>query len=187
MTLSDFRYFESPRYYEPADGDPPVVFLAGGITGCPRWHDDAIELLHRTGLDMVVCNPNRENFPIGDPAAGREQVWWEQHHLLQPSTITMMWFPASDRTITVQPIAMFELGQCLNPATLAAGRRLVVGADPGYPRRPDVELMMTYHRSGHPVYPTLPAVVAAAASVVATGSEIGWNGPAPHTPGRNQQ
>lgn len=160
MTLSDFRYFEAPTYYQPADGDPPAVFLGGGITGCPRWHDDAIDLLHRTGMDMVVLNPNRESFPIHDPAAGREQVWWEQDHLLLPQTITMMWFPASDRTITVQPIAMFELGQCLNPATLAAGRRIVVGAAPGYPRAADVELMMAYHRPGQPVYSTLEGLVA---------------------------
>ncbi len=169
--MSGFRYFEAPTYYRPAAGDPPAVFLAGGITGCPRWHDDAIDLLHATGVPMVVLNPNRRNFPIHDPAAGREQVWWEQDHLLLPQTITMMWFPASDRTVTTQPIATFELGQCLNPATLAAGRRVVVGADPGYQRAADVELMMAYHRPDDPVYSTLEGLVAATAAVVrAAGS-----------------
>lgn len=166
MSATVFRYFESPTYYRPEPGDPPAVFLAGGITGCPRWHDDAIDLLHATGLDMIVLNPNRENFPIGDPKAGREQVWWEQDHLLLPQTITMMWFPASDRAVTTQPIATFELGQCLNPATLAAGRRVVVGCDPSYPRVVDMQLMMAYHRPDDLVHSTLADVVAATSDVV---------------------
>lgn len=161
-----FRYIEAPNYWTPLPDDPPAVFLAGGITNCPRWHDDALVELRATGVDMVVLNPNRRNFPIHDPDAGKEQVWWEQHHLLLPETVTLMWFPESDASLTTQPIAQFELGQCLNPATLAAGRRVVVGADPGYPRARDVDLMMLYHRPEEPVYSTLPELVRAVADLV---------------------
>ncbi|SPL89178.1 unnamed protein product [[Actinomadura] parvosata subsp. kistnae] len=30
-------YYEAPDPYEPAPGDPPAVFLAGGITGVADW------------------------------------------------------------------------------------------------------------------------------------------------------
>lgn len=168
-----FRYIEAPTYWQPLPNDPPAVFLAGGITNCARWHDDALVELRGTGVDMVVLNPNRRHFPIHDPAAGKEQVWWEQHHLLRPETVTLMWFPESDASLTTQPIAQFEFGQCLNPDTLAAGRRVVVGADPGYPRVRDVELMMAYHRPDQAVYSTLPELVAAVAVEVRAAAVAG--------------
>ena len=159
-------YIESPDYRHRARHvmglNRPAVFLAGGITGCPRWHDDALALLRSFGTPLTVLNPNRENFPIHDPRAGREQVWWEQDHLLMPTTVTLMWYPKSDPSVTTQPIALFELGQILNPATLATGRRFVIGADPGYPRRRDVELMMDYHVPSQPLYSTLAETVSAA-------------------------
>lgn len=165
-SMDNDQYFEAPAGWRPGPGFPPGVFLAGGITNCPPWHKRARALLRATGVDMVILNPNRENFPIHDPNAGREQVWWEQDHLLLPETVTMMWYPESDPALTTQPIAMFELGQCLNPATIAAGRRFVVGADPGYPRAADVKLMMAYHQPDRPVYSTLEGLVAATAREV---------------------
>lgn len=143
--MTDFRYIEAPNYYEPTAEDPPAVFLAGGITNCPPWHQDAVDYLRKSGVSMVVLSPARKDFPIHDPAAGWEQVRWEQHHLHLPNMITLMWFPASDPTLTVQPIAMFELGQALGEK-----RRLVVGADPGYPRQRDVHLMMRWNRPDGP-------------------------------------
>lgn len=133
------------------------MFLAGGITGVERWHDHAVDTLRRSGVPMVVLNPNRVDFPIGDPDAGWEQVRWEQHHLHLPGVITMMWFPACDAKVTTQPIAQFELGQALGE-----GRRLVVGADPHYPRARDVELMMRWNRPGADVYSSLDHLLAAA-------------------------
>lgn len=154
--MIDFRYYEAPTDYDIHSEDPPAVFLAGGITGCPRWHDHAVETLRASGVPMVVLNPNRENFPIHDPDAGWEQVRWEQHHLHLPGVITMMWFPASDAAVTTQPIAQFEFGQAIG-----AGRRLVVGADPGYPRARDVELMMRWNRPGGELHFSLDGLLAA--------------------------
>lgn len=153
--MIDFRYYEAPTDYDIDANDPPAVFLAGGISGCPRWHDHAVDTLRRSGVPMVVLNPNRVDFPIGDPDAGWEQVRWEQHHLHLPGVITMMWFPASDPAVTTQPIAQFEFGQALGE-----NRRLVVGADRDYPRKRDVELMMRWNRPGASVYSSLDHLLA---------------------------
>lgn len=141
MPLAQGRYIEAPDYYTPQPGDGPLVFLGGGITGCPRWHDGATQTLLSAGRPLVVCNPNRRNFPIHDPAAGWEQVRWEQHHLHLPGVITLMYFPASDPTVTTQPIAMFELGQILGENTGEQRRQVVLAVDPGYPRAVDIALM----------------------------------------------
>lgn len=149
-------YVEAPEYYRPRLTDPPAVFLAGGITGVERWHDHAVEVLLSAGMPLVVLNPSRRDFPIDDPSAAWEQVSWEQHHLHLPSTITLFWFPACDRAVTVQPIALFELGQALGE-----GRRIVVGAHPEYPRALDVRMLVQLNRPGLPVHAGLDDVLAA--------------------------
>jgi hypothetical protein len=151
------RYFEAPDYYRPAAGDPPAVFLAGGITGCPDWQSDLAEDLLPEGL--VVLNPRRRNFPIHDPAAGPAQIAWEHHHLHLPGVITAFWFAAE----TVQPIALLELGAALdNPA-----RRIAVGAHPRYPRRLDVVEQTRLARPGlRPVWSTLDGLAAGVMEVI---------------------
>ena len=148
------RYYEAPHPYRPRPGDPPAVFLAGGITGVERWHDHAAGVLADVA---VVLNPHRVAFPIDDPGAGREQVTWEQHHLHLPGVLTLFWFPASDPRVTTQPIAMFELGQALGE-----GRRVVVGADPRYPRQADVHLLCELARPDLRVGTSLDDVLTAA-------------------------
>lgn len=168
------RYFEAPDYYIPAPGDGPVVFLGGGITGCPRWHTGAAEKLLAAGRPLVVCNPNRLNFPIHDPSAGWEQVRWEQHHLHLPDVITLMFFPASDRAVTTQPIAMFELGQILGENSGEQQRRLVLAVDPGYPRAVDIELLCRAEalRLGRPMPVIHQALEPALDAVLAQVDEI---------------
>lgn len=156
------RYFEAPDYYRARLVDPPSVFLAGGITHCPRWHDTATAALAR----FVVLNPNRAEFPIDDPDAGPAQVRWEQHHL-HAADCTLFWFPACDPAKTTQPIAMFELGQALSPGS---SRRIVVGADPGYPRVADVRMFVELWRPGMTVWSTLSDTLTA----VQRAAETGW-------------
>ncbi|HEX6359473.1 nucleoside 2-deoxyribosyltransferase domain-containing protein [Actinophytocola sp.] len=153
-TQPERLYYEAPTYYNPQPADAPAVFLGGGITGCPRWHDRAIELLMSAPDPVVILNPNRANFPIHDEHASMQQVTWEHHHLHLPGVTTLMWFPACDPAITVQPIAMLELG-----GALEGRRRLVVGADDGYPRRADVRMQCQVYRPGLVVYSTLEDVV----------------------------
>lgn len=135
----DFRYYESPARYERTAGDPPSVFLAGGIPNVAPWHDRMIRLLSASGRSMVVLNPRRADFPIGDPDAGREQVAWEHEHLRR-ADVTAFWFAESDPTVTVQPTTLLELG-----VALGEGRTIVVGADRAYPRRDILEYQLAHY------------------------------------------
>lgn len=131
------RYVESPSTIR---FDPvfPRVFLAGGITGCPDWQSRMVKLLEETGVDMVVFNPRRENFPIEDPNAARDQIAWEYKHFRMSSCI-VFWFSSG----TVQPIVMFELGSWSMFDALRPGHvKLVIGVDPSYPRMRDVMIQM---------------------------------------------
>lgn len=58
------EYFEAPGTIRTS---LPSVFLAGGITDCPDWQDEATRLF--ADMDVAVLNPRRENFPIHDPNA----------------------------------------------------------------------------------------------------------------------
>lgn len=137
----------------PRPGDPPSVFLAGGITHCPPWQSAAAVAL----ADFVVLNPRRTDFDVTDPSQTDVQIAWEYRHLLL-ADLTLFWFPACDASLTVQPITLYELGA----AAATPGRRLVVGADPGYPRSADVRAQLALSRPGLPVHRTLPDTVSAA-------------------------
>lgn len=125
----------------PEDYDHPVgarsVFLAGGITGCSEWQAEAIDLLRRALKSegsrderVVLFNPRRDNFPIHDPGAARQQIEWE-FYALEEANVFSIWFDADQ----IQPICMYELGRHMakrDPAFVC------VGAHPRYPRRLDV-------------------------------------------------
>ncbi|MBT2451656.1 nucleoside 2-deoxyribosyltransferase domain-containing protein [Streptomyces sp. ISL-43] len=147
------RYVEAPAVHRPAPGDPPSVFLAGGITHCPPWQAAAARAL----ADFVVLNPRRTDFDVSDPSQTDIQIAWEYRHL-GLADVTLFWFPACDASLTVQPITLYELGA----AAATAGRRLVVGADPGYPRAADVRTQLRLARPDLTVHPTLSATLAAA-------------------------
>lgn len=150
-----FTYVECPTVYRPGLGDPSSIFLAGGITGVEDWQAEAVEALR--DLDVVVLNPRRAHFPIDDPEQTPIQIRWE-HRALHMVDLTVFWFPASDPAVTTQPIAMLELGAALdNPF-----RRLVVGADPGFPRVADVEWQTHLARADLSVHNTLATTIAAA-------------------------
>ncbi|CED92441.1 hypothetical protein [Actinomyces succiniciruminis] len=55
---------------DPHNHGHPQIFLAGGITGCPDWQADAIQMLTELGPDnLVIANPRRQH-PI--PPEGPE-------------------------------------------------------------------------------------------------------------------
>jgi hypothetical protein len=153
------RYFEAPH---PAPAlTMPSVFLAGGITGCPDWQADATAMLLRQPR-IVIVNPRRADFPMGDPDAGREQIIWEQRNL-HAVDVTLFWFP---RSRSVQPIALYELGQALGE-----GRRIAVGADPGFPRIDDVVVQCGFNRPDLTVHTDLGDTVADAVSLLSVEVE----------------
>lgn len=155
------RYVEAPEPYRPLPDDGPSIFLAGGITGCEDWQHRACALLG--SASVVVFNPRRARY---DPARGdshEQQVSWEQEHL-RLADVTLFWFPASDPRVTVQPVALLELGFAMAEAGLS-GRSLVMGVHHDYPRRVDVDLQWHGRFPGAPVYRDLDSTVRAALAV----------------------
>ena len=121
-------YIESPKEYV-KNGEEISLFLAGGITGCPDWQKQMVDALPWPE-GLVLLNPRRANFPIGDPGAALAQITWEFEHLRLASAISF-WFPKE----TLCPIVLYELG-----AWSMTSKPIFVGVEPGYKRQQDVEI-----------------------------------------------
>lgn len=141
------RYVEAPKRYLPGVADPPAVFLAGGITGCPDWQQEARRLLEAS--PCVVLNPRRPDFPIGEPSAAWFQIDWEFRHLRKAKAV-LFWFPKE----TLCPIALYELG-----AWSMTRKPIFVGAHPEYQRRQDVVIQTDMARPGVKVVDSVGALV----------------------------
>ena len=111
-----------------------TIFLAGGITSCPDWQQEMRLLLQDT--DLILFNPRRKDFPIGDPNAASEQIAWEHAHLRMADAI-LFWFPYE----TICPIVLYELG-----AWSMTAKPIFVGVHPDYQRRQDVEIQTQFVR-----------------------------------------
>lgn len=124
---------EAPNLLE--QGNPnPSIFLAGGITGCPDWQSEVINLLSDT--DLILFNPRRHKFPMGDSSAAEEQIKWEFSHLQQATGI-LFWFCKE----TINPIVLYELGFQLGKRAYSTSNNLphiFIGMDTGYQRQQDV-------------------------------------------------
>ena len=115
----------------------PVVFLAGGITNCPNWQQYVRKILEEMELpQFYLVNPRRDNFPIHDPNAAREQITWEFHALNQ-SEIFSMWYSNADSD---QPICMYELGRHLARFANSEVDYVCIGVEPGYRRAQEVAI-----------------------------------------------
>jgi len=116
------------------------VFLAGGITNCPDWQSETSKALE--GLNITIFNPRRDVFPV-EPKAAEEQILWE-FEKLRAADLISFWFPKE----TLNPITLFEFG-----AAMERHAALVVGIDPEYERKADLEIQMKLSRPDiHPVY-----------------------------------
>lgn len=136
---------------EPFDSNDSdvCVFLAGGITNCPDWQKDVIaeaekyDKEHPGALNhLVLFNPRRPNFPIGDPNASEAQIKWE-FYWLERMNVFSMYFTDGQSD---QPICMYELGR--NLALMMErypcdyDKRIVVSANPKYRRFSDVKIQI---------------------------------------------
>jgi hypothetical protein len=130
-------YVEAPKYEE-----WPSVFLAGGITGCPDWQKQVVEFLKP--IPIVVYNPRREDFPIGDPEAANEQIEWE-YHFLKKVSFRFFWFPKE----TICPIVLYELGKYANGNPVG---NFVVGTHRDYQRRQDVVIQTGLAHPGKDIH-----------------------------------
>lgn len=152
------RYVQAPASYEPSPGDPPVVFIAGGITGTPpSWQKAVARALGHA--ECVVINPRQDEYPVGDPAAAEAQVQWETRHR-RLADMMIFRFPDTRPPVT-QPVALLEIGAALTRAQHDRRFALVVGASPGYCRRADV-VFQCRHDGGVPVHDTVDLTVGTA-------------------------
>jgi hypothetical protein len=114
----------------------PAVFLAGGITNNPIWHDVVCEAL--SDLNIVVLDPRREIWPT-DPAELEQQIRWE-YQMMRKADCVAFWFPKE----SLCPITLYELGCMLNYKKHVLSR-LCIGRDPEYPRAKELDLQLKVH------------------------------------------
>jgi hypothetical protein len=101
------------------------LFLAGGISNCPDWQEEAVNLLDV--IPGVVLNPRRgTDF---SEAEAEQQIEWE-HEALSTVPKILFWFPKE----TLCPITLFELGVFSQRSHV----EVFVGTHPSYQRRLDV-------------------------------------------------
>lgn len=121
------KYIEAPDEVD-LSVDEASIFLAGGITGVSDWQSQIVEKIKH--LDITVLNPRRKNFPIDDPKQASKQIVWEFEYIRMANFISF-WFPKE----TVCPITLYELG-----AHSMSNKPLIIGVDPEYKRRKDIEI-----------------------------------------------
>jgi hypothetical protein len=150
---------------------PFQLFLAGGITNCPDWQSEAISLIKGNLIsscrEVILINPRRVEWNIGDKDAAAKQIEWE-HGALESSDGYLFWFPKE----TLCPITLYELGK------VAAGTKkpLFVGTDVDYARRFDVitQLSLISRITENSVQCTLERVVYCFTQYIKTGKIPVW-------------
>jgi hypothetical protein len=130
-------YIEAPEIRETEA--LPSVFLAGGISGCGNWQAQIAESLK--DLDIIVYNPRRKKFSLENKNVNKEQIMWEYDHL-RKATLISFWFCKE----TVCPITLFELGNFL-----MTKKPMVIGIDPEYSRKEDVDIQTRLARPEVPI------------------------------------
>ena len=109
--------------------DKPIrtIFLAGGISNCADWQEDAANQLDK--IYDVVINPRSPNLDMSKVGLeAKKQIEWEHRNLKRADAI-LFWFAPE----TIQPIVLFELGRWL-----ATSKTLFIGVHPDYERSFDV-------------------------------------------------
>jgi hypothetical protein len=113
------------------------LFLAGGISNCPDWQEDAADYLlsQLEGYDIDIINPRRNNFDF-EKISTREQVTWE-YNALRWSDYVLFWFPEE----TVCPITLLELGKEMIRRKHIP-HSIFVGCHQEYKRKEDVNVQL---------------------------------------------
>jgi hypothetical protein len=125
------NYIEAPAEF---NGNGPAIFLAGGISDAENWQTRLSRMLSE--VEITILNPRRRVYPQGDRAEDRRQIKWEYRHL-HKADLVAFWFPPQ----TVCPLSLFELGVCCGKAI-----PMIVGVDPDYVRRRDINIQLELHR-----------------------------------------
>jgi hypothetical protein len=121
--------------------DSPVIFMAGGITGCADWQDAVLRSM-KDLPSVTFINPRRRDFNVNDPRFSEEQIIWEYRYLEQ-SDFIFFWFPAEGACM----ITLFELGWALG-----ANKEMRIGCHPDYARAFDVHHQVKLRRPDLKIY-----------------------------------
>jgi hypothetical protein len=138
-------YCPPNNWYNPQDGDDPLVFLAGPILGADDWQSQAIQLIHDKNPNIIIANPRRDKWDA-DPREFEVQIAWETNHLRLASAYgaIMFWLAKETSHICDRAFAQtsrFELAEWLthykyrkqiNPDKPI---KLVLGIDNDFPGR----------------------------------------------------
>lgn len=107
------------------------IFIAGGISNCPKWQDELVEklsnepkLLKFKKKNIVIFNPRCKEIPEEEA-----QIKWE-YKRLKKSDIISFWFSEG----SLNPITLFEYGKHFK----SKDKKIVVGCHPDYERRNNV-------------------------------------------------
>jgi len=138
------RYIQCPNRVEQLAIGDSVVFMAGGITGCPDWQTVVVEKCKNVSDGIILVNPRREDFDCSDKS-DEFQIKWEYDHLAMADWI-YFWFPKEGRCM----ITLYELG-----CALGEGRNIRVGVEPGYVRELDVREQLKHRASWCKIYTSL--------------------------------
>lgn len=136
------------EYYGLSKQQMKKLFLAGGITNCPNWQKDIISKIKDID-NLIVYNPRRNNFPIGDQNAAIQQIVWEYEHL-ESADIIVFWFSNG----SLNPIVLYELGRWGN----STKKDIIVGIDTEYERKQDVVIQTLLSRPDTRFVYTIPSL-----------------------------
>lgn len=116
------------------------LFLAGGISGCRNWQQNIISKL--SPLDIILYNPRRKDYDHKNPDIAQEQIEWEEKHIMKADVVAFFFCKE-----TLCPVTLYELGVC----NAVEGKKVVIGMDPEYQRRIDVEIQTKLKQPNTPI------------------------------------
>lgn len=150
------QIIQSPHNHQHAYGGLGLaknLFLAGGISNCPRWQDEVVSMFlskvdHSEKFN--IFNPRRVGDLAKDGSDAIEQIEWEIDYIDQCQYF-LFWFPKE----SVCPITLFELGKITTELwnyevdhsksnSLSQNNCLSVGVEPGYTRQLDLEIQLPH-------------------------------------------
>jgi len=129
-------YVECPNV---STSNKKSLFLAGGISQCRDWQHLIVSKLHT--FDIVVYNPRRASFDHDNQDVASEQIIWEEEKM-RNADIIVFYFCRE----TLCPITLYELG-----IYNMTSKPIIIGMDPDYSRRIDVEVQTKLKRPEVPI------------------------------------
>jgi hypothetical protein len=157
------RDVEAPVEHAPTPDRGAAVFLAGGTSGCPdRQRETRLRRGHGCRGAVLAAYPGARR-----PAAAHRQIVREHRQPYLADVILLSFAAATG----VQSISSYESG-----THATRGADMVVGADPGYLRRLDIEEQPALAWPGMTVYNCLTATVRAAAEAIRENGKDGKDG-----------